>query len=65
MYFICYLDQRKADEQEIPQGCTTVFVKNLPYDITEEELGQKFKPCGEIKSIRFVYNTSHNHFKGY
>ena len=55
---------RKADSQEIPDGCKTIFIKNLPYDITEQELGDKFTNCGEIKSIRFVYNSLHHHFKG-
>ena len=49
---------------EVPDECKTVFVRNLPYDITEEEIGNKFKPCGEIQSIRLVYNPQHNHFKG-
>jgi len=50
---------------DVPVGCTTIFIKNLPYDVTEDEVGDKFKPCGDIKSIRFVYNTIHNHFKGF
>ena len=55
---------RKADSQETPDGCKTIFIKNLPYDITEQELGDKFTNCGEIESIRFVYNSQHHHFKG-
>ncbi len=59
-----FLDARKADSNEIPDGCDTIFIKNLPYDLTEDELGDKFKPCGDIRSIRFVYNPVQNHFKG-
>ena len=55
---------RKADEQPIPEECDTVFIKNLPYDITEQELGDKFTNCGKISSIRFVYNSVHQNFKG-
>lgn len=55
---------RKADTNEVPEGCKTIFIKNLPYDITEQELGDKFSNCGEINSIRFVYNSKHQHFKG-
>ena len=56
---------RRADNEEIPLNCKTVFVKNLPYDVTEEEVGDKFRPCGKIKAIRFVFNTKFGHFKGY
>ncbi len=50
---------------EVPDNCLTVFVRNLPYDSTEEEVGNIFKPCGEISSIRFVFNYQLNHFKGF
>ena len=59
------LGQRKADSESIPPNCTTIFIKNLAYDITEEEIGQMFKPCGIISSIRLVYNSLLKHFKGY
>jgi len=56
---------RKADTNEVPENCNTIFIRNLPYDSTEEEVGNIFKPCGEISSIRFVYNSNLNHFKGF
>jgi nucleolin len=59
------LEARNADNTDIPHGCTTVFIRNLPYDITEDEIGGKFRPCGDIKSIRLVYNSQHSHFKGF
>lgn len=43
----------------------TLFVKNLPYDTTEEEVGNFFQPCGKIDNVRFVYNYQNNHFKGF
>lgn len=43
----------------------TIFVKNLPYDCKEEELGDFFKPCGKIENVRFVYNSATNKFKGF
>ena len=49
---------------DIPSNCKTIFVRNLPYDVTEAEIGDKFKPCGEIKSIRMVYNSINRNFKG-
>jgi len=35
-----------------PPGCTTVFIGNLPYTITEEEVQEFFSKGGEIKQIR-------------
>lgn len=43
----------------------TVFVKNLPWDLKEEELGDFFHPCGKIENVRFVYNSSNGNFKGF
>ncbi len=56
---------RKADTMDVPDGCTTIFVRNLAYDVTEEEVGNMFKPCGDISGIRFVYNSHAGHFKGF
>ena len=43
----------------------TVFIKNLPYDITEDEVGDLFRHCGAIDNVRLVYHPFHKHFKGY
>ncbi len=43
----------------------TIFVKNLPYDITEDDLGDFFSKCGKIETVRFVYNNKKNYFKGF
>lgn len=55
----------KFKPNDVPSDCLTVYVKNLPYDITEEEVGNKFRSCGKIKGIRFVYNSQLKHFKGF
>lgn len=57
--------ERKVDLQEIPEDCRTIIIKNLPYELSEDELAQKFKPCGSINSIRMVYHPKLNHFKGF
>lgn len=49
---------------EVPSNCKTIFVRNLPYDVSEDDIGDKFKPCGDIRSIRMVYNPANNNFKG-
>jgi len=48
-----------------PEGCKTVFVKNLPYNMTEEQLGDLFSHCGTINGIRFVFNSATKNFKGF
>lgn len=57
--------QEKINPDDVPADCMTAFVKNLPYDITEQEVGDKFRSCGKIKGIRFVYNSATKHFKGF
>lgn len=43
----------------------TLFVRNLPYDLKEEELGDFFMSCGKIENVRFVYNSQNGNFKGF
>lgn len=37
-----------------PVGCKTVFVKNLPYEVTEEQIRQVFMVCGPIVTVRLA-----------
>lgn len=39
---------------EKPEGCDTVFVGNLPWDVDEEGMRTVFGVCGEISSVRFA-----------
>jgi len=48
-----------------PFGCKTLFVKNLPYDITEEGIRTVFQKYGKIDQVRMVYDSFHKHFKGF
>ena len=47
-----------------PPGCRTIFVKNLPYDTTEEEITQSFKVFGKIKNVRIAKWEHTNQQKG-
>lgn len=58
-------DNEKLDPDDIPLDCTTAFVKNLSYHVTEKEVDEKFKTCGEINQIRFAYEPQTNKFKGF
>ena len=45
-------------------GCRRVFVKNLPYECTEEEVQESFKECGKILSVRLaVWGHTGNMFQ--
>ncbi len=37
-----------------PEGCDTVFVGNLPWDVEEENMREIFAAAGEISSVRFA-----------
>jgi len=34
--------------ETMPETCKTLFVKNLPYDMKEDDIGDRFRPFGEI-----------------
>eukprot|EP00742_Colponemidia_sp_Colp-10_P000213 GILJ01000241.1.p1 GENE.GILJ01000241.1~~GILJ01000241.1.p1 ORF type:complete len:254 (-),score=38.06 GILJ01000241.1:262-1023(-) len=46
--------QQSFGERIRPEGCTTVYVGNLPYTTTEEVLRELFQDCGSINSIRIA-----------
>jgi nucleolin len=35
--------------KDMPEGCTTIFIGNLSWDVSEEVVREAFKDCGEIK----------------
>jgi len=37
-----------------PEDCTTVFLGNLDFKVTEEDVRNHFKDCGKVKSVRFL-----------
>lgn len=37
-----------------PEGCDTVFVGNLPWDVEEEQMREIFGAAGEVSSVRFA-----------
>lgn len=48
-----------------PEQCSTIFVGNLPWETTEEELIALFKDCGEIRSARIVRQSWTNRSRGF
>jgi len=44
---------RKEHFSEKPEGCTTIFIGNLSFNITEEQVYEFFQDCGDIKECRW------------
>ena len=51
--------------QMMPSDCKTLFVKNLPYEFKEDDIGDRFRRFGEIKAIRIAYNWQTKESKGF
>lgn len=49
----------------MPLDCRTLFVKGLPYDFKEDDVGDRFRRFGEIKAIRLAYNWQTKQSKGF
>jgi nucleolin len=50
-----------------PGGCKTVFVRNLPYDASEDEIRESFRTFGKIleDGVRVVRNHANGQSKGF
>jgi nucleolin len=48
-----------------PPGCRTVFVKNIPYDCSEDALLEAFKVYGKISNVRIARWNHTNQSKGF
>jgi nucleolin len=49
---------------EKPEGCTTVFLGNLSFDIDDDAVKAFAKDCGNITSIRWLTHRDTGDFKG-
>lgn len=52
------------NKKDPPADCRTIFVGNLPYDVTEDQVGDRFRKFGEIEQVRFATNYKTKQFKG-
>lgn len=55
----------RTDVSSQPPGCKTLFVKNLPYNVTEEEVRQAFMVFGKIASVRLAVWGHTQKLKGF
>ena len=51
--------------QPIPAGSVEIYVGNLSYDLTDEELKMLFAEYGEVSSARIVLNRFNGKSKGF
>jgi len=56
-------DSRGPSEK--PEGCTTVYLGNLSYDIDEAQVREVFGTCGTIEDIRWVEKDGQFHGCGF
>ena len=49
----------------IPAGSVELYVGNLSYDMTEDQLRQTFEVFGKVDSVRLVTNRFNNKSKGF
>ena len=49
----------------IPAGSVELYVGNLSYDMTEEQLRKTFEAFGKVDSVRVVTNRYNNKSKGF
>tara|TARA_B100001057_G_scaffold35367_1_gene32036 strand:- start:655 stop:1209 length:555 start_codon:yes stop_codon:yes gene_type:complete len=56
--------QHKAPEK-IPITTGRLYVGNLPYKTTDEDLNELFSECGEVVSAEVVRHRGNNRSKGY
>ena len=50
------MDESRKIAESMPETCKTLFVKNLPYSFKEDDIGDRFRPFGEISEIRISKN---------
>lgn len=48
-----------------PPGCKTVFVGNLSWQATEEDLRACFAECGEVNNVRIAWDAEQDRSKGF
>ena len=55
---------RKQELSAKPDGCKTVFVGNLSWQATQEDLQEAFKGCGTISNVRIAWDKDNDRSKG-
>lgn len=59
------LQQTDTSKVVKPPGCKTVFIKNLPYDATENDVIESLRVCGPIQRVRLAVWGHTKQLKGF
>lgn len=59
------VQRTEPTRQPIPAGSVEIYVGNLSYDLTDEELGKLFSEYGSVFSARIVTNRFNGKSKGF
>ena len=57
--------RQEPARQPIPAGSVEIYVGNLSYDLTDDELKKLFAEYGEVSSARIVINRFNGKSKGF
>ncbi len=57
--------RQEPTHQPVPAGSVEIYVGNLNYDFTEEELRKLFEEYGEVSTARIVLNKYNGRSKGF
>ena len=50
---------------EKPEGCCTLFIANLSFELTEDSLWEEFGKCGDVKGIRLATDRETGEYRGF
>ncbi|RSH95715.1 hypothetical protein EHS25_000807 [Saitozyma podzolica] len=48
-----------------PNAARTIFVANIPYDVSEEQLANVFSEAGPVASVEIKFDPQTGRSKGY
>ncbi len=57
--------QKDKDREARPEGSDEIYVGNLPYEATEQELRKLFRKYGKVVSARVISNKGSGKSKGF
>ena len=56
---------KEPARQPVPAGSVEIYVGNLSYDLTEDQLRKEFEAYGKVNSARIITNRYNNKSKGF